>query len=206
MAIKSITDLRAATYNPREITTTQLKQLRDSIETFGDLSGIVVNVAKGKNTLVSGHQRLKTLKGKKTRIVKTECKKDQHGTVATGWIEVLNGKTVTKIPYREVDWLDKQMEMAANVNANSAGGEFDKVKLGSVLAKLQAGKFKIESLALDKFSMMKAMIDFRKSNVQSKEEVVNTKSKDSKKTSFDKVDPRSEKFEHVCPRCKFKWS
>lgn len=69
---KSISDIKPARYNPRAISEKQLKQLNASIHhASGDLSGIVVNIAGKYPVTVSGHQRLKTLKGKKTRIVKT---------------------------------------------------------------------------------------------------------------------------------------
>ncbi len=39
-----IKDLKPAAYNPRKITDAQLARLKKSLEEFGDLSGIVVNV------------------------------------------------------------------------------------------------------------------------------------------------------------------
>ena len=98
--VKSILDIRAHSQNPRSITSQQLKQLDNSIKTLGDLSGIVVNVHGKLPVTVSGHQRLKTLKNKKTKIVKQEQQKDKYGTVATGWIEVQSAGGIIKIPYR----------------------------------------------------------------------------------------------------------
>ncbi len=205
---KTLQDLRPSKYNPRTITTQQLRQLGDSYTKFGDLSGVVVNVNAGRNILISGHQRLKTLKNKKTRIVKNPCTKDIHGTVAVGFIEVINKTGKISIPYREVDWPDKQMEMAANITANSGGGEFDNVKLGSILEELKKGKFAIEEIAMDSFELQKALIEFRKSKMEeSGTDTSEEQEKSGKKgeKSFDKVDPRGEKFEHKCPRCKFQW-
>jgi len=52
-----LTDIKSAGYNPRTITDEQLKMLNKSLQTFGDLSGIVYNRRTGN--LVGGHQRLK---------------------------------------------------------------------------------------------------------------------------------------------------
>jgi len=49
-----------APWNPRRITAEALAGLRASIETFGDLSGIVVNDTTGH--IVCGHQRRQVLK------------------------------------------------------------------------------------------------------------------------------------------------
>lgn len=52
-----LSDLKPAEYNPRKISADQLKNLKKSIEEFGDLSGIVFNRRTGN--VVGGHQRLK---------------------------------------------------------------------------------------------------------------------------------------------------
>lgn len=202
----SIKDIRPAKYNPRTLTDKQLTQLDKSIHDLaGDLSGVVVNVAGKYPITVSGHQRLKTLKNKKTRIVKTTQKQDAYGTVATGFIEV-KGKAgaVIRIPYREVSWPDKRMEMMANINANSAGGEFDQVKLGAVLAELEKGDFDIEAVAMDSFDLQKAIIQFNR-NEKSDKPSTNSSHKEASSEEFTKVDPDALQFEHVCPRCKFRY-
>lgn len=218
----SIKDLKAASYNPRFITDKQLNQLRTSIETFGDLSGVVFNIAT--KTLVSGHQRIKTLKGKNTKIVKKPAK-DKTGTVAIGHIEVAekNGNVI-KIPYREVNWTDRKVEMAANIGANAHGGDFDQVKLGGLLHKLEQGKFDVELTGVDNFDLQKAIGKFKKSKVgvevahkagvREVEEAVGggKKSKNGKKDkhdetkSFQTFKGKDFEFKHCCPRCKYKWN
>lgn len=136
----TLKDLKAAKYNPRTITTQALKRLDKSISEFGDLSGVVFNETTG--TLISGHQRITTIKDKKTKVVTTKHK-DKHGTVAVGHIEVEdNGKEI-RIPFRVVAW-DKRKEKLANIAANAHGGEFDNQKLGKLLAELNTDKFDIE--------------------------------------------------------------
>lgn len=197
---KSVDDLKGANYNPRYITTKQLVALKKSIEQFGDLSGVVFNRASG--VLVSGHQRLKSIKGKKTKIVKEVVKKDRQGTVGLGHIHVFeDDKTITKIPYREVEWTDKLQEMAANVAANAAGGEFDQAKLGAIMAKLEKGKFDIELTSVDNWTTAKAIGKFKKS----KEGGSPDDAEESASGGFAVVDPTAMKFEHCCPKCGYQW-
>lgn len=56
-----ICDLSAAEYNPRQITTEALDGLTKSLERFGCVEPIVVNVRDNKNVIVGGHQRYKAL-------------------------------------------------------------------------------------------------------------------------------------------------
>ena len=55
-----IKDLKPATYNPRQISTKQYKDLKASIEKFGLVDPIVIN--QNGNVVVGGHQRLKICK------------------------------------------------------------------------------------------------------------------------------------------------
>ena len=56
---KLITDLKPATYNPRQISTKQYKDLKSSINKFGLVDPIIVNK---DDTVIGGHQRLKICK------------------------------------------------------------------------------------------------------------------------------------------------
>jgi hypothetical protein len=152
-----IKDFKQASYNPRKISTSQLQALNKSIEKFGDMSGVVINRRTG-NTTVAGHQRLKTLADKKTKIV-TEKHKDEFGTVETGHIIATkeDGKTF-KVPLRIVDW-DSRTEKLANIAANNHGGEFDNQKLGKLLAELDGKtKFDVELTGLTD-NKLKALIN-----------------------------------------------
>ncbi len=146
MADLRIKDLKEASYNPRTITDKRLGKLKKSIRQFGDLSGVVFNKRTG--ALVSGHQRLKTVRDEKTRI-DTKKYEDKYGTVEIGYIYVAASTGEIAIPLRIVDWSDKKTEMAANLAANAQGGEFDKVKLKAVVAKLETGNFDIELTGLE---------------------------------------------------------
>jgi len=66
-----IEDLQAAAYNPRTISDEALAGLTKSIERFGCVEPIIVNVRGGRNRIVGGHQRAKALLA--TGIVKAMC-------------------------------------------------------------------------------------------------------------------------------------
>ena len=180
--------LKAAKYNPRTITAARLKKLEDSMETFGDLSGVVFNTKTGN--LISGHQRMTTVKGKESKIIQKEVK-DKFGTVSVGHIEVKTSKGLIKIPFRAVDW-EINKEKAANIAANAHGGSFDKEKLAMVLADLECSKkFNLDIVGLDPLTLRSLRIkddDGRQGRAEFKEITV-----DSIQTN------------HVCPKCSFKF-
>ena len=193
---KSLGDLRAAKYNPRVITDRQKTQLGESYRKFGDLSGIVYNVRTG--TIVGGHQRTDIFRKASSSIRKASQAKDSQGTVGIGSVLVREkGGQTYSIPYREVDW-DATTEMAANVAANSAGGEFDMVKLGRVLHALKHDKFEVESLPLDLWDIKRATSSF-------------DQDRQRKAAGFgDKLEPIdignvAKQLKHVCPKCHFRF-
>lgn len=107
---QTISELKAASYNPRQIKAENFQRLTYSIHEFGDLSGITFNLSTGN--LVTGHQRVESLK-------------QQYGDALT-----ITDKGICLSPsnyfhVRFVEWtLEK--EMAANIAANHTGlqGEF----------------------------------------------------------------------------------
>lgn len=133
-------DLKPSPYNPRRISDEQLGRLRQAMEEFGDLSGIVRNVRSGR--LVGGHQRVKNLDSK-WPIVSSPFS-DAQGTVSLGWVDTPWGRWT----YREVDW-DEAREKAANIAANKHGGEFDNEKLSALLDDLAETEFSVDLLGFD---------------------------------------------------------
>ena len=130
---KKLSELNEAPYNPRKISDHQYSALLESIDKFGDISGIVFNRKTGN--LVGGHQRIKAFKEIGTdKVVITEQlnEPNSRGTVARGY--VINGDE--KFTYREVEWT-MEWEKMANVAANKIQGEWDNAKLVEVLADLE---------------------------------------------------------------------
>lgn len=125
-------DLQPNARNPRTITDAKLTQLKKSLATLGDLSGIVYN--RKSKTLVGGHQRLKVFSpDTDITITKKFAKPSKLGTVAEGYFEH-NGE---RVQYREVYWSDA-MEKAANIAANKGAGSWDNEILSEWLTELNA--------------------------------------------------------------------
>lgn len=129
-------DLRPASYNPRMIGDAELAALKQALEVFGDLGGIIKNRKTGN--LVGGHQRVKTLDPSWPLWIAppdTLTEGDKRvGTVAMGFIETPFGR----LSYREVEW-DENLEKAANVAANKHGGKWDDGKLKELLVSIDDG-------------------------------------------------------------------
>jgi len=65
---KLVKDLNPASYNPRQISSKQYKDLKESVKKFGLVDPIIVNK---DNTVIGGHQRLKICKDLK--YVDVDC-------------------------------------------------------------------------------------------------------------------------------------
>lgn len=66
----NIEELNEAEYNPRILTDKQAKDLDDSLDKFGFIDPIIINVnSERKNVIIGGHQRVKRWKLKGNRTV-----------------------------------------------------------------------------------------------------------------------------------------
>ena len=145
-----VQDLKPAPFNPRQISDKQLEMLSKSMQEFGDLSGIVVNVNTGH--IIGGHQRVKVFDPQWP--IKKQAYKDGQGTTAIGYIETPFGQWL----YREVSW-DKEKEAAANIAANKQGGEWDLPKLKDMLIELDSGAFDMEITGFDENELKNLLVD-----------------------------------------------
>ena len=103
----NIADLNPAKYNPRKQLMPgdpEFEALCRSIETFGYVDYVVVNVRDGANVIVSGHQRLSAMKY--LGYTEAEC---------------------------VVVDLDEPQEMTLNIAMNKISGEWDMEKLKALL-------------------------------------------------------------------------
>lgn len=139
MAKKEINDIKGYHKNPRKITEKMFNTLSSSLEEYGDLSGIVVNIRTGE--AIGGNQRTAFFKqhSEDCEIEVTKLAQvNAQGTVAYGYV-VYNGE---KFNYREVDWDEKKSELA-NILANKVGGFFD--------TEILANQFELEDLKMAGF-------------------------------------------------------
>ena len=106
----NIDDLNPAKYNPRKALAPgdpEFEALCRSIETFGYVDLVVVNVRDGANVIVSGHQRISAMRY--LGMTEAEC---------------------------VVVDLDEPQEKALNVAMNKISGEWDMEKLKALLKDL----------------------------------------------------------------------
>lgn len=98
---KKISELNEADYNPRQLTNKQHEDLKDSLEKFGFVDPIIVNInPKRKNVVIGGHQRLKV--AKLMAMSEVPC------------VELNLSKT-------------KERELNVRLNKNSGGWDWDKL-------------------------------------------------------------------------------
>lgn len=138
-----LSELKSWDHNPREINTKAAAGLRESLERFGDLSGIVYNTRL--EALVGGHQRAEQLVGLvgDADIVDIE----EYNGERRGWIEH-DGR---RFAVRLVDW-DETKHAAANLAANNPhiAGKFTD-QLNSLARKVrEADQELYESVRLDR--------------------------------------------------------
>lgn len=209
--LNSVAQLKGAEYNPRFITDSRLKALEGSLGSFGDLSGIVFNNNVKSGVLISGHQRLKSIDGWKTRI---EIQKtvDKHGTIALGYIHATHPKKsdkVISIPLRIVNWTDKKAEYAANIAANAHGGEFDNKKLAKLVEKLDLNTIKPQLLGLDPLEIrgLQQKLKSQAVVVDDKRAGKTTGQMNGSTGKFNEysADDVGDTLNCTCPRCGFKF-
>lgn len=120
-----IKKLKPAPYNPRKLSEHHYNGLKNSIDKFGDISGITWNQRTGH--LIAGHQRFMTLKNQFHDIYLEE--------VIEGKARIMSKESgYIGFDVRVVDW-DEITERAANITANNhaIGGEWDTELLHTLL-------------------------------------------------------------------------
>ena len=118
---RNISELIGAEYNPRRISKKQMQDLKDSINRFGFVEPVLVNMhSERENIIISGHQR--TTAAREMGIDKVPC------------VEL------------SLD-LDKEREL--NVRMNKSGGEFDAEILEEFFDKSELIEWGFESSFFD---------------------------------------------------------
>ena len=114
-----VNDINPAKYNPRKMNDESRRGLKNSMEKFKDISGIVYN--KRTKTLIGGHQRWNELREKYGTNLKINHVKDEFFSIDDSVSNNFTGYLI-----RIVDW-DKSEEKVANITANThtIAGEWD---------------------------------------------------------------------------------
>jgi len=144
-----ISDLKTSEYNPRRMSSEQKKQIENSIDGFGRVVPLVVNIGSRENILIGGNQRYRIYKEKKVKEVKV------------------------MVPNRELT-LDEEQELNLRLNKNTASWDHDLLKDMNLDLLLDVGFeddelqdfFDDVELAEDDFDVLKAIEEIKEVKVK----------------------------------------
>ena len=177
----NLVDLNPATYNPRKISETAFQELSESIDKFGFVDPIIVNLKN--NVIIGGHQRYDVLMDKYMRKeIGNELCLVELGEV--GWC----------FPESELNITDED-EMDLCVQLNVQSGEWDNEKLKQLFDELSVKGFDVNLTGFsdDEIKVTSSfmtddeiddLFDDGNSNEESEEEVEETKTNAS---DFDRL-------------------
>ncbi|MCY3854238.1 MAG: hypothetical protein OXF77_03075, partial [Thaumarchaeota archaeon] len=97
--MKTLNDFKADPENPRQITENGEHQLKESIDRFGNIAGIVWN--KRTEELVTGHQRMSQLREK---YPNAKCIPVENESGSLTHYNIENNGYLTGFSIRVVDW------------------------------------------------------------------------------------------------------
>ena len=123
--------IKLSKYNPRKINDDDLKKLMKSIDNFGFVDPIIINLKN--NQIVGGHQRFKVIKQNNIE----ELNLIKLGDI--GWA----------FPETELKIENEVQEKALNIALNKIQGEWNNSKLEDVLVELNTNDFNIELTGFD---------------------------------------------------------
>lgn len=186
--VEQVADLLPNARNPRKPwkNDKQRKDFLQSLQTFGDLSGIVFN--RSTQQLVGGHKRVAEFKEQHSELKISErlTKADASGTVAYGQVILEDG---TRFAYREVEWAAPK-EAAANLAANKWGADWLLEGVTDLMAEAKDGGF---DLAVTGFDLKEI------------ETLTSDENPNASPGQFPEVGANI-KTEHRCPKCHYVWS
>ena len=143
-----ITDIIPAEYNPRQISDEEMQKLQNSIDEFGLVEPIVLNLENNK--IVSGHQRFDAILNQ--AMVDGDFLEELY-MIRLGGIGWVFTDTDLKIESEE-------HEKALNLALNKISGEWDPVKLADVIKDLEMKEFDIPLTGFDDIELEELDIDF----------------------------------------------
>ncbi|MCQ2964004.1 MAG: ParB N-terminal domain-containing protein, partial [archaeon] len=148
----SIDDVYPSVYNPRRMLDEDKAKLKNNLKRFGLVDPIIINLKN--NRIIGGHQRFDVLKDSGVK----EFYLIELGDI--GWLF-----TTT-----DLEVIDSDYEKALNISLNKITGDFDTVKLRSLMEDLQLRKFDLSLTGFDDLELKKLDIDLNPLN--SSDEVV----------------------------------
>ena len=146
----SIDDVYSSVYNPRRMLDEDKYKLKNNLKRFGFGRSYYLK----SNSIIGGHQRFDVLKDSGVK----EFYLIELGDI--GWLF-----TTT-----DLEVIDSDYEKALNISLNKITGDFDAVKLRSLMEDLQLRKFDLSLTGFDDLELKKLDIDLNPFN--SSDEVV----------------------------------
>ena len=159
-----ITDLIPSDYNPRIMPENEATKLKNSLETFGLVDPIVINLKN--NHIIGGHQRFDVLIDQHLEDNKIFDELNLIRLGDIGWVF-----TDTELTVESEDH-----EKALNLSLNKISGEWDTEKLFVILEELEVNDFDLGLTGFDGFDEeieLKGLLDkmeFREPNSESSSE------------------------------------
>lgn len=144
----SLVDLEPAEYNPRKISEQELVKLENSINEFGLVDPIIINLKNNK--IIGGHQRYEALYNKYTadNDFQPELNLIRLGDI--GWV----------FEDTELKIGSEAQEKALNLALNKISGEWDTVKLQPLLEDLKLSELDIGLTGFDDYEISSLTFDF----------------------------------------------
>jgi len=174
-----ITDLITSDYNPRIMPEKESAKLRNSLENFGLVDPIVINLKN--NHIIGGHQRFEVLIDQHLEDNKIFDELNLIRLGDIGWVF-----TDTDLKVESDDH-----EKALNLSLNKISGEWDTEKLFVILEELEVNNFNIDLTGFDGFDEeieIKGLLDKMEfSEPENKADSENSKS-ESEDVEFDEQD------------------
>lgn len=132
-----LTDIIPAPYNPRQINQTEYDKLTQSINEFGFVDPIIINLTN--NHIIGGHQRYDVLLNNHIQDKKqyTELNLIRLGDI--GWI----------FPDTDLKIKNTDYEKALNIALNKISGEWDTDKLETIFNDLNLNDFDLDLTGFD---------------------------------------------------------
>ena len=155
----SITDIVPSVYNPRKINNREYEKLSNSINEFGVISPIILNLKN--NHIIGGHQRYDVLYDEYTN---NGSFKDLYlirvGDI--GWV----------FPSSDLSVDDISTEKAMNLALNKISGEWDVPKLENLLIDLDVEEYDLDLTGFDNLDFEEFSIDLKQNIKLPKDEPV----------------------------------
>lgn len=142
-----ITDLHTAEYNPRQISNTEFQKLTQSLNEFGLIDPIIINL--NNNKIIGGHQRYDVLLNQYIQQQDhEELNLIRLGDI--GWVFTETDLTVKS----------EDHEKAMNIALNKISGEWDSEKLKTLFQDLQLNDFDLDLTGFDQIELEDLQLNF----------------------------------------------